>query len=80
MSNHDCLGDIIADTAKPTKQRVIKGAWAGNRPDIKHIGQEACEQKELRGFTKKQVYKKRDKMNQAGLVTVKVPKVTVPKV
>jgi hypothetical protein len=46
----------------------------------RHIGQEACDQEELRGFTKKQVYKKRDKMNQAGLVTVKVPKVTVPKV
>ncbi len=50
---------IITDTAKPTEQRVIKGAWQGKRPNNKHIGQQACEQEELRGFTKKQVYTKR---------------------
>jgi hypothetical protein len=71
---------IIADTLKPTEQRVIKGSWAGNTDANRHIGQQACEQEELRGFTKRQVYTKRDKMNQAGLVTVKVPKVKVPKV
>jgi hypothetical protein len=70
---------IITDTAKPTKQRVIKGAWEGRGPN-KHIGQEACEQEELRGFTKQQVYNKRANMAVAGLVTVKVPKVKVPKV
>ncbi len=36
-----------------------------------------CEQEELRGFTKRQVYKKRDHMNSAGLVAVKVAKVKV---
>ncbi len=71
---------IIADTAKPTEQRVIKGPWAGNKPDNKHIGQEACEQEELRGFTKRQVHTKRYSMNEAGLVKIKVPKVKVPKV
>ncbi len=34
----------------------------------KHIGQQACEQEELRGFTKKQVYDKRNSMSRAGLV------------
>jgi hypothetical protein len=29
----------------------------------------------LRGFTKKQVYDKRDHMSQAGLIKIKVPKV-----
>jgi hypothetical protein len=71
---------IITDTAKPMEQRVIKGAWQGNQPNNKHIGQEACEQEELRGFTKRQVYKKRDKMSKAGLITVKVPRVKVPRV
>jgi hypothetical protein len=46
----------------------------------KYIGQEACDQEELRGFTKRQVYDKRNSMSKAGLVTVKVPKVKVPKV
>ncbi len=47
----------------------------GKGPKNKHIGQEACEQEELRRFTKKQVYDKRNNMAQAGLVKLKVPKV-----
>ncbi len=47
----------------------------GKRSNNRHIGEEMCEQEELRGFTKKQVYKKRDHTNSAGLVTVKASKV-----
>ncbi len=54
----------------PTEQRVIKGSWAGNKPNNKHIGLQACEQEELRGFTKRQVHTKRNKMTQAGLIKV----------
>jgi hypothetical protein len=43
---------IITDTLKPEEQRVIKGSWAGNTDANRHIGQEACEQEELRGFTR----------------------------
>ncbi len=49
-----------------------QGAWAGKGPN-KHVGDEKCEQEEeLRGFTKRQVYNKRDTMRAAGLVQVKV--------
>jgi hypothetical protein len=51
------------------KQRVIKAAWRGRGPN-KHIGQEACEQEELRGFTEKQVYDKRSNMNTAACTSV----------
>ncbi len=39
-----------------------------------------CEQEELRGFTKKQVYSKCSTMSKAGLVKIKVPKVKVSNV
>ncbi len=62
--------------ARAQQQRAIKGSWEGRGPN-KHIGQEACEQEELRGFTKQQVYNKRGNMAAAGLVTVQVPKAKV---
>ncbi len=47
---------------------------AGDAADVWHC---TGEQEELRGFTKKQVYNKRDNMSRAGLDKVKVSKVKV---
>ncbi len=56
----DCrraLGAVhLPSPSTPKEQRVIKGAWQGKGPN-KHIGAEMCEQEELRGFTKQQVYR-----------------------
>ncbi len=59
---------IIADTAKPTELRVIKGTWGGTGAN--GIGDEMCEQEELRGFTKYQVYQKRYYLSRKGSVKV----------
>jgi hypothetical protein len=60
---------IIADTAKRTEQRVIKVSWGGTGAN-EAIGDEMCEQEELRGFTKRQVYQKRYYLGRTGRVKV----------
>ncbi len=49
---------IISDTAK--EQRVID----------RRIGDEMCDQEELRGFTKRQVHEKRNTLSKARRVKV----------
>jgi hypothetical protein len=51
------------------RMEASKGAWAGKGPN-KHVGQQACEQLQGTGFTKKQVYDRRDKLSRQ-LVKVK---------
>ncbi len=43
-------------------------ARRGHTDSNRHIGDELCDQEELRGFTKRQVYDKRSTLSKAGRV------------